>query len=88
MCLINAVMSDTGFIIETSLYLVCNEKHFFFFTSEDHKHYTLCSCKKVCKLLFFLDNVFIRFSTKLSITKIRSVLLIHLIQRPDIWMTY
>ena len=37
-----------------------------FFTSEKHKKYTLWSCQKVCEALtFLLDNIYIRFGTKL-----------------------
>ena len=38
----------------------------FFFNSEKHRNYTLCSCEKVCEALtFVLDNIYIRFVTKL-----------------------
>ena len=38
-----------------------------FFTSEDHyRGYNLCSCQNVCDALsFLLDNIYIRFGTKL-----------------------
>ena len=37
-----------------------------FFTSEKQRNYTLCSCEKVCEALtFLLDNIYIRFVTKL-----------------------
>ena len=37
-----------------------------FFTSEKHRNYTLWSCQKVCETLtFLLDNICIRFRTKL-----------------------
>ena len=37
-----------------------------FFTSEEHKKYTLWSYQKVCEALTFLiDNIYIRFGTKL-----------------------
>ena len=36
------------------------------FTSEEHARYTLWSCQKVCEaLIFLLDNIYIRFGTKL-----------------------
>ena len=36
------------------------------FISEKHRNYTLWSCQKVCKALtFLLDNIYIRFGTKL-----------------------
>ena len=38
----------------------------FFFTSEQPKRYKLWSCQKKCDaLLFLLDNIFIRFGSKL-----------------------
>ena len=37
-----------------------------FFTSEKHKNCILWSCEKVCEALnFLLDNIYIRFDTKL-----------------------
>ena len=40
--------------------------HQAFFTSEVHKKYTLWTCQKVCEALtFLLDNIYIRFGTKL-----------------------
>ena len=43
----------------------CNVRNAFF-TSEVHKNYTLWTCQKVCKALtFLLDNIYIRFGTKL-----------------------
>ena len=48
-----------------SLYLACNEKHAFF-TSEQPKRFKLWSCQKVCNALhYLLDNIFIRFGSKL-----------------------
>ena len=51
---------------EGKLYLAFNDKKGFF-TSEDHyKGYNLWSCQNVCDALsFLLDNIYIRFSTKL-----------------------
>ena len=50
---------------EDSLYLACNVRNAFF-TSEVHKIYTLWTCQKVCEALtFLLDNIYIRFGTKL-----------------------
>ena len=38
----------------------------FFFTSDVHKNHNLWSCQKVCDaLVYLLDNIFIRFGTKL-----------------------
>ena len=49
---------------EGSLYLVCNEKRTLF-TSEQPKRSQLWSCQKVCDALHsILDNIFIRFGTK------------------------
>ena len=50
---------------ESSLYLACNGRNAFFI-SEKHINYTLCSFQKVCEALtFVLDNIYIRFGTKL-----------------------
>ena len=50
---------------EGSLYLACNDRNAFF-TSEEHKRYTLWSCQMVCEaLIFLLDIIYIRFGTKL-----------------------
>ena len=53
------------FYREGSLYLACNDKNAFFFTSEQPKRYKLWSCKKMCDALhYLLDNIFIRFGLK------------------------
>ena len=50
---------------EKALYLACNDQCAFF-TSDVYKNYNLWSCKKVCEaLVYLLDNIFIRFGTKL-----------------------
>ena len=50
---------------EGSLYLACNDKNAFF-TSEQPKRYKLWSCQKMCDALHYhLDNIFIRFGSKL-----------------------
>ena len=50
---------------EGSLYIACNYRHDFF-TSDAVKYYNLRSCQKVCKALtFLLDNIYIRFGSKL-----------------------
>ena len=50
---------------EGSLYLACNDKNAFF-TSEQPKRYKLWSCQKICDALhYLLDNIFIRFGSKL-----------------------
>ena len=54
---------------EGTLYLACNNKKAFFTsTYTDHRLYKLWSCQNVhvCDaFLFLLDNIYIRFSTKL-----------------------
>ena len=58
---------------EDKLCLACNDKNFkAFFTSADHyRGYHLWSCQNVCDALsFLLDNVYIRFGTKLYRQKI------------------
>ena len=42
---------------EGSRYLACNDNAFF--TSKEHKRYTLWSCHKVCKALIFLFGQYI-----------------------------
>ena len=50
---------------EGSPYLACNDRNAFF-TSEKPKKYPARSCQNVCDALtFLLDNIFIRFGTKL-----------------------
>ena len=50
---------------EGSLYLACNDV-IAFFTSEQPKRYKLWSCQKMCDALhYLLDNIFIRFGSKL-----------------------
>ena len=50
---------------ECSLYLACNDKKSFF-TSKQPKRYKLWSCQKMCDALhYLLDNIFIRFGSKL-----------------------
>ena len=65
------IIKQTEFIEQTfnregSLYLACNDKMPFFFTSEQFKQYKLWSCQKMCDALnYLLDNIFIRFGSKL-----------------------
>ena len=48
-----------------SVYITCNDKNAFF-TSDAVRNYNLWSCQKVCEVLtFLLDNVYIRFGSKL-----------------------
>ena len=50
---------------EGSPYLACSDRNAFF-TSEKPKKYHAWSCQNVCDALtFLLDNIFIRFGTKL-----------------------
>ena len=51
----------------TTLYLACNDRKFFFlFTSCYQRRYKLWSCQNVYDALsYLLDNVYIRFGTKL-----------------------
>ena len=47
---------------EGTLYLACNDKKAAFFTSTDHRGYTLLYCQNVCDFLsYLLDNIYIRF---------------------------
>ena len=51
---------------EGKLYLACNEKKAFFTSADHYRGYHLWSCQNVCDALsFLLDNIYIRFSTKL-----------------------
>ena len=50
---------------EGSLYIACNDRNAFF-TSDAVRNYNLWSCQKVCEALtFLLDNIYIRFGSKL-----------------------
>ena len=50
---------------EDSLYIACNDMNAFF-TSDAVRTYNLWSCRKVCEALtFLLDNIYIRFGSKL-----------------------
>ena len=54
------------FIRENTQYLACNEECAFFFTSDVYNNHNLWSCQKICDaLVYLLDNIFIRFGTKL-----------------------
>ena len=51
---------------EGSLYIACNDRNAFF-TSDAVRNYNLWSCQKVCEALtFLLDNIYIRFGSKLN----------------------
>ena len=50
---------------EGSLYIACNDRNAFF-TSDAVRNYNSWSCQKVCEALtFLLDNIYIRFGSKL-----------------------
>ena len=50
---------------EGSLYTAYNDRHAFY-TSDAVRNYNLWSCQKVCEALtFLLDNIYIRFGSKL-----------------------
>ena len=56
------LIERTFYIKEGELYLACNDKKAFL----HYKGYQLWSCQNVCDTLsFLLDNVYIRFGTKL-----------------------
>ena len=60
-------LTEHTFSREKALYLACNDQRAFF-TSDVYKNYNLWSSKKkrfVRPLFIFLDNIFIRFGTKL-----------------------
>ena len=52
---------------ECFLYIACNDRNAFF-TSDAVRNYNLWSCQYVCEsLTFLLDNIYIRFGSKLYI---------------------
>ena len=60
-------MSAIGLIFqrEGSLDIAYNDRHAFF-TCDTVKYYNLWACQKVCETLtFLLDNIYIRFGSKL-----------------------
>ena len=53
------------FILENTQFLACKDECSFF-TSDVYNNHNLWSCQKVCDaLVYILDNIFIRFGTKL-----------------------
>ena len=51
---------------EGKLYLACNDKKAFFTSADPYRGYHLWSCQNACDALsFLLDNIYIRFGTKL-----------------------
>ena len=58
-------LTNRMFIRENTQYLVCNEECAFF-TSDVYNNHNLWSCQKFCDaLVYLLDNISIRFGTKL-----------------------
>ena len=56
---------ERTFSREKTLYLACNEERAIF-ASDVYKNYKLWSCQKVCEtLVYLLNNIFIRFGTKM-----------------------
>ena len=52
--------------MEDKLYLACNDKNEFFTSADHYRGYHPWSCQNVCDALsFLLDNIYIRFDTKL-----------------------
>ena len=50
----------------SKLYLACNDKKAFFTSADRNRGYYLWSCQNLCDALsFLLDNIYIRFGTKL-----------------------
>ena len=59
-------MSGPSIKKEGKLYLACNNKKAFFTSAGHYRGYHLWSCQNECDALsFLLDNIFIRFDTKL-----------------------
>ena len=60
-----ADLIERTFQREGSLYIACNDRNAFF-RSDAVRNYNLLSCQKVCEALtFLLDNIYIRFGSKL-----------------------
>ena len=56
----------TFFKKEGKLYIACNDKKAFFTSADHYRGYHIWSCQNVCDALsFLLDNIYIRFGTKL-----------------------
>ena len=65
--LIADLIERTFYIKEGKLYLACNDKKAFFTSKDHYKGYQHWSCQNVCDALsFLLDNIYIRFGTKLN----------------------
>ena len=62
------MIEGTFFKKEGKLYLACNDKKAFFTSVDHYKGYHLWSSQNICDALWFLlDNIYIRFGTKLYI---------------------
>ena len=60
------LIERTFYIKEGKLCLACNDKKAFFTSADHYRGYHLWSCQNVCDALsFLLDNIYIRFGTKL-----------------------
>ena len=60
------LIERTSYKTEGKLYLACNDKKAFFTSADHYRGYHLRSCQNVCDALsFLLDNIYIRFGTKL-----------------------
>ena len=60
------LIEQTFYKKECKLYLAFNDKKAFFTSADHYRGYHLWSCKNVCDALsFLLDNIYIRFGTKL-----------------------
>ena len=58
---------EQTFSREDSLILACIEQCAFFTSEQQPKRFNLWSCQKVCDALhYLLDNIFIRFGSKLN----------------------
>ena len=65
MCVLKDIVDVKQFLDKNSLYIAYNDKNAFF-TSDAVRNYNLWSCQKVCEALtFLLDNIYIRFGSKL-----------------------
>ena len=60
------LIEHTFYKKEGKLYLACNDKKAFFTSADHYRGYHISSCQNVCDALsFLLDNIYIRFGTKL-----------------------
>ena len=60
------LIEQTFYKKEGKLYFACNDKKALFTSADHYRGYHLWSCQNVCDALsFLLDNIYIRFGTKL-----------------------